>query len=83
MQFTTSIVKKWWGRISKIDAKAGMTRRRGVGTDGIMGQEALREAKEHPEKYGDLVVSGRLQRLLVDLSPAMQDEIIALMEHVL
>lgn len=49
-----------------------------------MGQEMLLEAKKHPEKYRELLVRvAGYSAYFVDLSPEVQDEIIARTEHTL
>ena len=48
------------------------------------GTELLRKAKEHPEQYRDLLVRvAGFSAYFVDLSPDLQDEIIARTEHTL
>jgi formate C-acetyltransferase len=48
----------------------------------LMGQEMLCDAKEHPEKYRDLLVRvAGYSAYFVELSPEVQDEIIARCEH--
>ncbi|HVN97270.1 MAG TPA: pyruvate formate lyase family protein [Syntrophorhabdaceae bacterium] len=50
----------------------------------LMGQEALREAKAHPEQHKDLLVRvAGYSAYFVDLSPQIQDDIIARTEHAL
>ncbi len=50
----------------------------------LMGQKILLEAKKHPEKYRDLLVRvAGYSAYFVELSPAVQDEIIARTEHTL
>jgi formate C-acetyltransferase len=48
----------------------------------LMGQEVLFKAKKHPEKYRDLLVRvAGYSAYFVDLSPEVQDDVIARMEH--
>jgi formate C-acetyltransferase len=50
----------------------------------LMGQETLLDAKKHPEKYRDLLVRvAGYSAYFVELSPEVQDEIIARTEHTL
>ena len=50
----------------------------------MLSQETLLDAKAHPEKYRDLVVRvAGFSAFWVELSPQVQDEIIARMEHTL
>lgn len=50
----------------------------------LMGQETLLAAKKHPEQYRDLLVRvAGFSAYFVDLSPQLQDEIIARSEHTL
>jgi pyruvate-formate lyase len=50
----------------------------------LMGQEILIEAKKHPELYKDLLVRvAGYSAYFVDLSPEVQDDIIARSEHTL
>jgi len=50
----------------------------------VQGTEILRKAKEHPEQYRDLLVRvAGYSAYFVDLSPGLQDEIIARTEHIL
>jgi pyruvate formate-lyase/glycerol dehydratase family glycyl radical enzyme len=50
----------------------------------LMGQEILLEAKKHPEQYRDLLVRvAGYSAYFVDLSPEVQDDIIARAEHTL
>jgi len=50
----------------------------------LMGQETLLEAKKHPEGYRSLLVRvAGYSAFFVDLSPDIQDEIIARTEHTL
>jgi formate C-acetyltransferase len=48
----------------------------------LMGQEVLREAKKHPERYRDLLVRvAGYSAYFVELAPEVQDEIIARTEQ--
>jgi pyruvate formate-lyase/glycerol dehydratase family glycyl radical enzyme len=50
----------------------------------VQGTETLRRAKENPEQYRDLLVRvAGYSAYFVDLSPSMQDEILARTEHAL
>jgi formate C-acetyltransferase len=50
----------------------------------VVGRETLLDARDHPDRYPDLVVRvAGYSDYFVKLSPKMQDEIIARTEHVL